>query len=42
MDFDFSDDQETISEAAQRFAKGRLTPIYLAHDEAETFDKDLI
>ena len=42
MDFDFSEDQEAIREAARRFAKDRLAPNYLAHDEADAFDKKLI
>ena len=42
MDFDFSKDQEAIRETARRFAKDRLAPNYLAHDEADAFDKKLI
>ena len=42
MDFDFTEDQEAIRDAAQRFATERLAPGYLAHDAQEAFDKELI
>jgi len=42
MDFDFTEDQEAIRDAAQRFATERLAPGYLAHDGQEAFDKALI
>ena len=42
MDFDVSKDHEAIREVARRFAKDRLAPNYLAHDEADAFDKKLI
>lgn len=42
MNFDFTDDQNAIRDAARRFARERLAPNYKAHDTQETFSKDLI
>ena len=42
MNFDFTDDQDAIRDAARRFARERLAPNYKAHDTQKTFSKELI
>ena len=41
MNFDFTDDQDAIRDAARRFARERLTPNYKARDTQKTFSKEL-
>ncbi len=40
--FDFSDDQDAIRDAARRFARERLAPNYKAHDTQKTLSKELM
>ena len=41
MNFDFTDDQDMICDAARRFAREGLAPNYKAHDTQKTFGKQL-
>jgi len=42
MNFDFTNDQNAIRDAARRFARERLAPNYKAHDDQDSFSKELI
>ena len=42
MNFDFTDDQDAIRDAARRFARERLAPNYKAHDTQMIFSKELV